>query len=74
MFDVCAMIANLDDESRADVVEGASGESNDRCWLHAINRCEVFFYRVSDKQAAGKLLAIQAGGVKWVHRDLVVKR
>lgn len=55
VLDACAMIAYLNDELGADLVEAALVEPNDQCLAHAINLCEVFyhFYRAGGEKAAG---------------------
>jgi uncharacterized protein with PIN domain len=48
------MIAYLDDEPGADVVEAAMVDPAHQCYAHAINLCEVFyqFHRAGGEQSA----------------------
>lgn len=43
IFDACALIAILEDEPGAEVVEGLLQESANRCLIHAVNACEVYY-------------------------------
>jgi PIN domain nuclease of toxin-antitoxin system len=43
VLDACAMIAFLNDEDGADVVEGLLLKPANTCYAHAINLCEVFY-------------------------------
>jgi uncharacterized protein with PIN domain len=43
VFDACALIAILGDEPGAEVVEGLLQEPANRCLIHAINACEVYY-------------------------------
>jgi uncharacterized protein len=43
VFDANAMIAYLNDEEGADVIEGILDQSDAICSAHAINVCEVFY-------------------------------
>ena len=43
VFDACAFIALLEDETGADVVEALLQEATNRCMIHAINACEVYY-------------------------------
>lgn len=54
ILDACAMIAYLDNESGADVVEAAMLDPANQCYAHAINLCEVFyqFHRAGGERAA----------------------
>ncbi len=54
VLDACAMIAYLNNEPGADVVEAALVDPANQCLAHAINLCEVFyqFYRAGGAQAA----------------------
>lgn len=60
VFDACAVVALMQREPGADVVAGFL-KSGNRCLIHAINACEVYYdlYRRSgpeDASALGKLL------------------
>lgn len=57
IFDACAIIALLDTEPGADVVEALLAEESHRCVIHILNVCEVYYhiYRRADKQSAEKL-------------------
>jgi PIN domain nuclease of toxin-antitoxin system len=54
VLDACAIIAFLRDEEGADIIEGVLLDSNNECFVHAINLCEVYydFLRASDESAA----------------------
>jgi uncharacterized protein with PIN domain len=43
VFDACALIAILGDEPGAEVVEDLLQETANRCLLHAVNACEVYY-------------------------------
>lgn len=54
VFDACALIACLRDETGAEVVESLLLNPRNTCLVHAINLCEVYydFLRVSNKATA----------------------
>lgn len=58
-LDACAMIAYLDGEPGADVVEAALIDPSNQCFAHAINLCEVFyhFHRSGGERAATGAIA-----------------
>jgi uncharacterized protein with PIN domain len=60
VFDACAVIALLDDEAGAEVVEELLAGENHRCVIHILNVCEVYYhiYRRADKDRADKLEAL----------------
>jgi uncharacterized protein with PIN domain len=43
VFDACALIAILEDEPGAEVVEDLLQEPGNRCLIHAISACEVYY-------------------------------
>lgn len=43
VFDACALIAILEDEPGAEVVEELLQEPANRCFIHAVNACEVYY-------------------------------
>ncbi len=43
VFDACALIALLEDEPGADVVADLLQEPANRCLIHAISACEVYY-------------------------------
>jgi uncharacterized protein with PIN domain len=43
VFDACALIALLEDEPGADVVEELLQEPAHRCLIHAVSACEVYY-------------------------------
>jgi uncharacterized protein with PIN domain len=43
VFDACALIALLEDEPGAEVVEELLQEPGNRCLIHAVNACEVYY-------------------------------
>jgi uncharacterized protein with PIN domain len=57
VFDACAVIALLDNEPGATVVEALLADENNRCLIHLLNVCEVFYhvFRRADQERAGKL-------------------
>jgi len=57
VFDACAVIAMLRGESGAEVVVSLLGEPNNRCRLHAVNLCEVYYdgIRRGDSTDAARL-------------------
>jgi predicted nucleic acid-binding protein len=59
VFDACAIIALLDAEPGAEVVETLLAEES-RCLIHILNVCEVYYhiYRSADQQRADKLKRI----------------
>lgn len=60
IFDACAIIALLDDEPGAEVVEALLAEEDHRCVIHLLNVCEVYYhlYRRAGQQRADKLKGI----------------
>lgn len=60
VFDACALIALLDDEPGAEVVEALLAEEGHRCLVHVLNVCEVYYhvYRRADPERAAKLPGI----------------
>jgi uncharacterized protein with PIN domain len=60
VFDACAVIALLDNEPGAAVVEALLADENNRCVIHFLNVCEVFYhvFRRADQERAGKLVDI----------------
>jgi PIN domain nuclease of toxin-antitoxin system len=69
ILDACAMIAYLNNEPGADVVEAALIDPADQCYAHAINLCEVFyqFHRAGGEAAA-------TGSMRDLHNLNVVER
>jgi len=59
VLDACAMIAYLNNEPGADVVEAALVDPANQCLAHAINLCEVFyqFHRAGGAQAAADAIS-----------------
>ncbi len=60
VFDACAVIALLDNEPGAAVVEALLADEHNRCVIHFLNVCEVFYhvFRRADQERAGKLVDI----------------
>jgi len=60
VFDACAIIALLDDELGAEVVETLLEGEGHRCVIHILNVCEVYYhiYRSADKEKADKLKSV----------------
>lgn len=59
VFDACAIIALLDAEPGAEVVETLLAEES-RCVIHILNVCEVYYhiFRRADQQRADKLRSV----------------
>jgi PIN domain nuclease of toxin-antitoxin system len=57
VFDANAMIAFLNDEPGADVVEGLLTEPGATIYAHAVNLAEVFYWSVRNEGEAKALLA-----------------
>ncbi len=59
ILDSSAIVALANDESGADVVDGLLGNPQNKCYVHAINLCEVFYdaIRRSNEAQAQKLIA-----------------
>jgi uncharacterized protein with PIN domain len=62
VFDACALIAILEDEPGAEVVEELLEQSANRCLVHAVSACEVYYdlYRRGNTEDADTLEAILA--------------
>ena len=60
VFDACAFIALLEDEPGAEVVEELLQESANRCLIHAVSACEVYYdlYRRGNTEDADTLETI----------------
>lgn len=60
VFDLSAVIAFLQREAGAEIVAEILGDPRNRCVLHAINACEVFYdiYRRDGEEDASALEAI----------------
>ncbi|WP_008314883.1 PIN domain-containing protein [Leptolyngbya sp. PCC 6406] len=57
ILDACAVIAYERGEAGAEIVERFLVEE-DRCWIHAINLCEVYYdFLRAGGQAAAQVLA-----------------
>ena len=54
VFDACAFIALLENEPGAEVVEELLQESANRCLIHAVSACEVYYdlYRRGNREDA----------------------
>ncbi len=59
ILDACAMIAYLNGEPGANVVEAAMIDPAHQCFAHAINLCEVFyqFYRAGGDATAASAIS-----------------
>lgn len=62
VLDACAIVAFLEDEPGAGIVEGLLTDPDSRCRIHAINACEVYydFYRRAGEERAEKLEGVLA--------------
>jgi len=60
VFDACALIALLEDEPGAAVVENLLQDPRNRCLIHAISACEIYYdlYRRGNIGDATSLMAI----------------
>ena len=60
IFDACAIIALLDAEPGAEVVETLLAGESHRCVIHLLNVCEIYYhiYRRADQQRADKLRGV----------------
>jgi predicted nucleic acid-binding protein len=60
VFDACAVVAMLRGEEGADTVVSLLGEPKNRCRLHAVNLCEVYYdgIRRGDTTDAARLEAL----------------
>lgn len=69
VLDACAMIAYLNNEPGADVVEAAMIDPANQCYAHGMNLCEVFyqFHRAGGESAA-------TGAVSDLHSMNVIER
>ncbi len=67
-LDASAMIAFLDDENGAAIVEAAMLEEGAQVYAHAVNVTEVFYqyHRRSEAEAQLALSALEAAGVQIV--------
>lgn len=63
VFDACAVVALLDDEPGAEVVEALLEGEECRCLIHVLNACEVYYhlYRRAGKERAAKLEGLLKG-------------
>jgi uncharacterized protein with PIN domain len=63
VFDACAFIALLEDEPGSAVVEALLKDPSNRCLIHAVNACEVYYdlCRRGDLEGAASLDSIFSG-------------
>lgn len=63
VFDACAVLALLHQEEGAEVVASLLEHPDNRCLIHAINACEVYYdvFRRGGEEAAGAVSKILAG-------------
>lgn len=69
VFDSCAVLALLQREPGAEIVAGILKESANRCLMHAINACEVYYdiFRSDGEEDASSLEDILAtAGIELV--------
>jgi uncharacterized protein with PIN domain len=67
VFDACAVIALLDDEPGAKVVEALLEQDGCRCVIHILNVCEVYYHiyrRAGEKRAAELTDVLKSNGFK----------
>lgn len=57
VFDACAIVALLDEEPGAEVVEGLLRQASARCVIHMLNVCEVYYHvhRTAGQNQADRL-------------------
>ncbi len=69
VLDACAMIAYLNSEQGAQVVEAVLIDPAHQCYAHALNLCEVFyhFFRAGGEAAA-------AGAISDINNMSVIER
>lgn len=58
IFDACALIAFLNNEAGTDIVESILIDGKNKCFVHAVNLCEVFyeFLRAGDEALAQSVI------------------
>jgi uncharacterized protein len=78
VLDACAMIAYLQNEAGAPVVDGMLKDPGKQCFAHSINLCEVYYdtLRVSDEATADQAIAdlFAAGVIERSEMDPVLWR
>jgi uncharacterized protein with PIN domain len=62
VLDACAVVAFLEDEPGAEIVEALLLDGDHRCVIHGINACEVYYdlYRRTGEERANKLAKVLA--------------
>lgn len=72
ILDSSAIVALANDESGADVVDGLLRNPQNKCYVHAVNLCEVFYdtVRRSNEAQAQKLIADLPGLGLVERRDM----
>lgn len=71
VFDSCAVVALLQGEPGAELVAGILKNSRNRCLIHAVNACEVYYdiYRRGGEEDASALEEILANaGIELVNQ------
>jgi len=58
IFDACALIAFLNNEPGTEIVEAMLIDEKNKCFVHAVNLCEVFyeFLRAEDENLAQSVI------------------
>ncbi len=75
VLDACAVVAFLYDEDGAEVVQELLDHDENRCLIHAINACEVYYdllRRGNDKDAASLEGVLEDTGVQ-LNSDLSIE-
>jgi len=75
VLDACALVAFLYDEDGAEVVQELLDHDENRCLIHAINACEVYYdllRRGNDKDAASLEGVLEDTGVQ-LNSDLSIE-
>ena len=71
-LDASAMVAYLNGETGASVVAGLLGDSNNVCYAHVMNLCEVYYgtLRATDEHTARAALSTHYADGVTVRRDM----
>ena len=58
VFDACALLAFIDDELGASVVESLLADPGSTCYIHSVNLCETYYQtiRKSDEATANHVI------------------
>ena len=72
IFDSNALIAYLEDETGAELVDGLLKDDDNACVVHAVNLCEAYYITRRDhgEEAAQAALAVLRGARLSIQRDM----